>query len=324
MDTFQLTLAIIFILLCVNYVVIIASENLTLPTSFTEGFANANAAEGESAANSSSYDWKDNVSLYDNFYAEIYDQLVQSSVRNQAKVGLLLHAWSTKIPMNQMEVMDAGCGTGVATVAFAKMNVKRAVGIDKSEAMIRRARGITLDQSTISKEQKDIVEFQHRDILDPGSAQAGEYNCACMLYFTVYYLTDMEAAFRNLSVWIKPGGFLAVEVVNKHKFDPMLESASPWMAFSLQKYSKERIKKSSVAFDKFNYEGVFDLEEPRAEFRETFRFKDGSVRRQKHTFIMPDMKDIVAKAGRAGWKYDSYVDLTTIGFEYAYLLLFSH
>jgi len=302
----------------------IANDNLSLPTNFSikEGFASK--TNDPSDAEASAYDWKDNNSLYDTFYAEIYDQLVQSSVRNQAKVGLLLHAWSTKIPVEKMEVLDAGCGTGVATVAFAKMNVKSVVGLDKSEAMVHRSRTVTLDQSTLSKEQKDLVEFQHRDILDPGSAQSGDYNCACMLYFTLYYLTDIEAAFRNLNVWVKPGGFLAVEVVNKHRFDPMLESASPWIAFSLQKYSKERIKKSSVTFDKFTYEGVFDLDDPRAEFRETFRFKDGSTRRQKHSFIMPDMKEIVAKAGRAGWKYDSYIDLTTIGFEYCYLLLFSH
>ena len=322
MDTWQTVLAVIFILLCINYLIIVAADNFRTPirTSLHEGFQN----EAESEASTSGYDWKDNETLYDNFYAEIYDQLIQSSVRNQAKVGLLLSTWTKKIPTEKLEVLDAGCGTGVATVAFAKMNVKSATGMDKSDAMVRRARGVTIDQSTLSAEQKKLVEFQRRDLLDPGAAQAGEYNAACMLYFTVYYLTDMEAAFRNLSVWIRPGGFLAVEVVNKHKFDPMLESAAPWLAFSLQKYSKERIKRSTVTFDKFTYEGVFDIDDPRAEFRETFRFKDGSVRRQKHTLVMPAIKEIVARAKRAGWRYDSYIDLTAIGFEYAYLLLFTH
>ena len=37
-----------------------------------------------------------------------------------------------------------------------------------------------------------------------------------------------------------------------------------------------------------------------------------------------DMKEIIKKAERVGWKYSSYIDLTTIGFEYGYLLLFSH
>jgi len=323
MDQFQFILGILFILLCVNYLILVATDSIKpIVTSITEGFSSETNDSND--ADASAFDWKDNNSLYDTFYAEIYDQLMQSSVRNQAKVGLLLHVWQSKIPVNKMEVLDVGCGTGVAAVAFAKMNVNSVVGIDKSDAMVRRARSATLDTSTLTADQKKLIDFRKRDVLDPGIAQAGEFNCATILYFTVYYLTDMEAAFRNLHVWIKPGGFMAVEVVNKYKFDPMLESASPWLAFSLQKYSKERVRKSKVTFDKFEYEGVFDLDEPRAEFRETFRFKDGSVRRQKHTFIMPDMKEIVQKGVRAGWKYNTYIDLTTIGFEYAYLLLFNH
>jgi SAM-dependent methyltransferase len=323
MDQFQFILAIFFILLCVNYLILVATDNLNpIVTSISEGFSSQ--TNDPSDADASAFDWKDNDALYDNFYAEVYDQLVQSSVRNQAKVGLLLHNWQSKIPLDKIEVLDLGCGTGVATVAFAKMNVLRATGVDKSDAMIRRARSVTMDKSTLTPEQKKNVEFKKRDILDPGLAQPGEFNCATMLYFTVYYLNDIEAAFRNLHVWVKPGGFMAIEVVNKHKFDPMLESASPWLAFSLQKYSKERVRKSKVTFDKFDYEGVFDLDDPRGEFRETFRFKDGSVRRQKHSFNMPDMKDIIKKAEITGWKYTAYIDLTSIGFEYAYLLLFNH
>jgi hypothetical protein len=96
------------------------------------------------------------------------------------------------------------------------------------------------------------------------------------------------------------------------------------MGFSLQKYSKERVTNSKVTFDKFEYEAKFDLIDPIAEFRETFRFKDGSVRRQKHIFYMPPIEEIVKTAKIAGWEYKSYIDLTSIGFEYAYLLLFKH
>ena len=103
----------------------------------------------------------------------------------------------------------------------------------------------------------------------------------------------------------------------------MLESSAPWLGFSLQKYTNERINKSEVTFDKFKYTGEFDLHDPEAEFRETFRFEDGSVRRQRHTFKMENMDEIVGMAKAAGWKYDGFVDETPIHFEYAYLLLFT-
>ena len=93
----------------------------------------------------------------------------------------------------------------------------------------------------------------------------------------------MDAIFRNLALWVKPGGSLAIEVVNKYKFEPVLNPSNPWVGISPQKYVKERLHKSNIVFDTFEYESVFELEDPRAEFRETFRFKDGSVRRQKHT-----------------------------------------
>ena len=122
--------------------------------------------------------------------------------------------------------------------------------------------------------------------------------------------------------WTKPGGRMVVQVVNKHKFDPMLESSAPWLGFSLQKYSDTRITKSEVAFNKFKYNGEFHLMDPNAEFRETFRFEGGKIRRQRHTLRMNDMSEIVGMAKMAGWEYLGFTDLTPISFEYAYHLHF--
>jgi hypothetical protein len=82
--------------------------------------------------------------------------------------------------------------------------------------------------------------------------------------------------------------------------------------------------KSKVEFDKFSYEAEFDLQDPHAEFRETFRFKDKSVRRQRHTMNMRDINDIVELAATTGWKYTGNIDLLSAGFEYAYVLMFEH
>jgi hypothetical protein len=143
------------------------------------------------------------------------------------------------------------------------------------------------------------------------------------LYFTVYYFRDLDMLFRNLALWVKPGGHLAIEVVNKYKFDPVLNPSNPWVGVSPQKYAKERITKSKIVFDTFEYDAVFELEDPNAEFRETFRFKDGSVRRQRHQLSMPSMADIIKKAQECGWTYTKYVDLMPLSFQYGYLLFFS-
>ena len=118
---------------------------------------------------------------------------------------------------------------------------------------------------------------------------------------------------------------MAVEVVNKYKFEPILNSSNPWIGVSPQNYVKERLRTSRAVFDTFDYEATFDLEEdtPRAEFRETFRFKDGSVRRQKHQLHMPTMPQIIKKAQQNGWTYTQYVDLMPLSFQYGYLLFFT-
>lgn len=189
--------------------------------------------------------------------------------------------------------------------------------------MLRYAKGTTLPNTTLNDLQKQDIEFRTFDLLGPGAAAAAEFTNACILYFTIYYFKDLDVLFRNLALWIKPGGSLAIEVVNKYKFDPILDSSNPWVGVSPQNYVKDRLKKSKVVFDKFDYEAVFELEDPVAEFRETFRFKDGSTRRQKHTLYMQSIPDIIKNATNNGWTYTKYVDLMPLSFQYGYLLFFS-
>lgn len=265
----------------------------------------------------------ENDQIYDSFYAGVYDQLTQGANRTQAEVGLMLHEWTKQgEDLKTFQVLDAGCGTGIAVASLAKIGVKRAFGLDSSEAMIHQARDVVIPKTTLTPEQQKAVNFKVGDIIDPSAFQGGEFTHSFMMYFTVYYLKDKETAFRNMYFWTKPGGRMVISVVNKHKFDPMLESAAPWLAFSLQKYSDKRITKSEVVFNKFKYVAEFDLQDPGAEFRETFRFKDGTVRRHRHEFRMEDMNVIVGFATAAGWKYAGFADLTPIGFEYGYHLHF--
>ena len=270
------------------------------------------------------YTWTTDPQLiYDEFYAGVYDQLSNQVQRSQAKVALLSSIWKKGSPnMKEWSVLDAGCGTGHATAAFAKLNAGRTVGIDSSAAMIRNAETVVLPASKLTDEQKQTIQWRVDTLVNPSACAAGEFTHVVCLYFTFYYLKDQEEFFRHMNMWTKQGGKLVVEVVNKHKFDPILESASPFLGFSLQKYTQERIRKSKVTFDKFDYEAEFMLTDPKAEFYETFRFKNNHIRRQKHQFLMPDIKDIIEMGKRAGWTYKGYQDLNPLGFEYGYLLLF--
>lgn len=321
--TFSTILLVLFIVACLNYLWVLYVQRLQVQFDLPPGGRDM-VREGFTDLSGNEV-YLRNDQLYDSFYASVYDQLTQNNQRTQAKVGILMGDWKKEgaVP-EQMSVLDAGGGTGVASILFASRDVGKVICLDSSQPMLKYAKETNLATSKLSDEQKKRIEFRLADLMSPSALGGGSVSHAVAFYFTIYYLPDVDAFFRNMFLWVKPGGRLAVEVVNKYKFDPMLESASPWIGFSLQKYSKERMLESRVAFNKFNYAGKFELNDPEAEFRETFQFKDGKVRRQRHRFRMPSIEEIVKSAQAAGWVYTKYVDLTTVGFEYAYLLSFRH
>jgi len=354
-SSLQIFLFFVVVVFCLNYLAILAYDRMLSKRTTTrlEGFASGSAdadaeaeaeAEGEEKTNTKpdadkeskavvkansqkkiadSYVWITDPQLYyDNFYAGIYDQLCKQKPRTKAKISILRNLWNKTTPINEWTILDVGCGTGHATIMLASLGARRVVGMDFSPAMLDHAKLVVQPQEKLTEEQSNAIVWRRDTLLNPSACSPGEFTHAICLYFTFYYLYDQEEFFRFMNLWIKPGGKLCVEVVNKYKFDPILESASPFVAFSLQKYSKERIMKSQVAFDKFDYEAEFTLTDPKAEFYETFRFKSGHVRRQKHIFFMPTIEKVIEYAKRAGWNYVGYQDLNAVGFEYSYLLTF--
>ena len=322
LSAFQLIIVIMLVIGCLHYMWLIWNDKYAKKKSgLTEGFRGTGAT---TESENSRTHWYENEELYDEFYCSVYDNLTQLAGRYPQEISLIVHQWKKTAEVDSMDVLDCGCGTGIASVFFAKQGVKSITGLDKSESMLRRARNVTLPAASLTAEQRDSITFLNGDMHQQMTFSPGQFSHAVLLFFTIYYSNDPTAVFRNLYHWVRPGGQIAIEVVNKYKFDPMLESASPFVGVSLQKYSKKRHMKSNVEFDKFSYEAEFDLQDPQAEFRETFRFSDDSVRRQRHTMYMRDINDLVHVAQTAGWNYNGYIDLVTAGFEYAYVLMFTH
>lgn len=328
LDTWQTVLFFIIVVLCIHYLSRVAISRLTTTETDTcEGFEasgpGSSLVETDTDSSVSKYSWLGNDDLYDDFYASVYNKIFQGEKVVQAEVAICLQNWKKDSPdTSQMIVADLCSGPGIASCYLAKQGVGTIVAIDKSPAMMRCAKNTVLPGTTLTETQRQGIDWRLGDIIGPGIAAAAEFTHACMLYFSIYYFRDLSTVFRNLALWVKPGGDLAIEVVNKNKFLPIPDISNPWVAVSPQKYSKYRITKASATFDKFDYETEFVLEDPRAEFKETFRFKDGSVRRQKHVLWMPPISEIVTHATRSGWVYTKYCELDFIGFEYGYILFF--
>ena len=307
MDSWQTTLLILLLLLIINYISVKFLIGTTIPTDIDlskEGFSGSGAVDSVEEFN--------NDTLYDGFYSKIYDQLVQGDVRARAEVLMTL-GWVKKFrpETKTIQVLDLGSGTGIHVNEFMKEGVGNAIGVDKSQAMVE-----------LANKRFPTYKFEVADIQQPTKYAAGQFNLATMYYFTIYYFHQKEQILRNIFNWLQPGGAFVVHIVNREKFDPILESASPFMAFSVQKYSKERVTKSNVTFDKFQYVAEFTNQDSDAKFTETFKFKDGRSRKQTHSFYMPTMEHLVHDIEQAGFKFKEYLDLTPIGYEYQYLFCF--
>lgn len=308
-STWPLAVSIVISICCIFYLWELAKSykrtiKLGLDLDGIEGFSNPGSSDLEQRIDDG---------CYDAFYAKVYDPLVQPLARATMETKVPLEWFKTeqnKEP-SQIRVADIGCGTGVHVEMFARSEVASVVGYDKSEAMIAEAKKRFPDR-----------EFIVGDATVATMAAADQFDLVTMLYFTVYLVPERTQMLRNIFLWLAPGGVFACHIVNKLKFDPILEAASPFVGFSVQKYADERVTKSEVAFDEFDYVGDFQLHGSRAVYEETFKFKDGRIRRHEQRVWMPNIDILVAEIEAAGFKYAQHVDLTAIGYEYNYLFLF--
>lgn len=253
-----------------------------------------------------------NETCYDDFYAKVYDPMVQPTARAPVEVKAPIEALvKAGKPKNQIRVADFGSGTGVHVELFENEGLFSVVGYDKSPAMIAE-----------SKRRFPTRNFVVGDVTDTKLTAADQYDLITMYYFTLYLIEDRSRALRNIYLWLAPGGIFCVHIVNKLKFDPVLEAASPFVGFSVQKYADRRITKSHVTFQEFEYTGDFQLNGSKAIYEEVFKFKNGNVRRHEQRVWMPNIEPMVQEIESIGFKLLEHVDMTAVGYEYQYLFMF--
>jgi SAM-dependent methyltransferase len=253
--------------------------------------------------------FKKGVDVYDDFYAEVYDYLVFNQIKNDYEVGQIVNSTS---PNSQSIILDIGCGNGhhVAKLAENSMNV---IGVDISPSMIQQA-----------KKKYPNLNFHVGDVMNRDEFQMNSFTHILSLYFTIYYFKDKDLFFHNCMEWLMPGGFLIVHIVNRAKFDPILPPGNPLYIVSPQRYAKERITKTKINFEEFEYSSQFDLmkDVDLATFNEKFKFPDGKVRNNEHILYMESEDNIVNRATNVGFLLHGIIDLMNCAYDYQYLYIF--
>ena len=289
-------------------VLVFLMYGITLWVSGQEGFENEGSVTYEDAAE-----------IYDDVYASIYDLLwnPQDMIKytQVSMQDISLADWNTK----NVHVLDMACGTAPHATWFKNLGVDY-TGVDISESMLKKAR----ENSPSGTFQKGDITQVH---LFPQKAMTH-----CLLAgFSIYQFQNPKIISDNAYQWLQPGGYFIVHLVDPDKYDPLHELASPFAAFSLQKYSLERQTASNVFFDKFKYTGRLKkkVDEDQATYEETFSYYDkndnngSKYRENKHHWNMPSKERMIDIFKTSGFRHVENVDLVRCGKEYQYLCYFT-
>lgn len=175
--------------------------------------------------------FKQGNDVYDDFYANIYDYLVFSGIKNDYEVGTIINSTT---PSETSIIADIGCGTGHHTASLSEKNLK-VIGVDISPSMIKKAH-----------ENFPNSNFQVGDALDNSLFKMNSLTHVLCLYFTIYYFKDKRHFFDNVMDWLMPGGFLIVHLVDRETFDPILPPGNPLYIVFLKSMLKRELLKQKL------------------------------------------------------------------------------
>jgi SAM-dependent methyltransferase len=275
----------------------------------TEGFDNK---KGKSVILS------DPDEYYDDFYASFYDALWHTPDKLSYERASFREILLDGKDKTELSFLDLCCGTAPHACWFSEADIKY-TGLDKSEGMLAKART-----------NCPSAKFVKGDALQPSTFSPKSFTTVLVLQNTIYQFQNPKVIAENAAYWLEPGGYCVVHVMHPNKFDPVLELASPFAAFSLQKYSDKRVVDSEVYFDQFKYQTKFKKKEgdDDAEWNEIITYynpedHDGvKYREHKQTWTMPSIERITEMFKSTGFVLRDTVDLVSCGREYQYLLYF--
>jgi len=248
MTPWSKVIAILLVLL-----ILILLYNSAVPATHREGFVQ-----------NTDFVVKRGPEALDEFYVNIYDDLLFSQVKNDYEIDQIINSAG---PTSESIILDVGSGTGHHVGALQKKGFN-ARGVDLSPVMVAKA-----------SENYPDVEFTSGNVLDTMLYPAQSFTHVLCLYFTIYQIEDKKRFLQNAYNWLMPGGMLVLHLVDRTMFDPIVPAAASLMAVSPQKYADKRITESTVVFDNMRYKASFvdDFANDAAVFQETFQNKDGAA-----------------------------------------------
>uniref|UniRef100_A0A6C0D3N5 Methyltransferase domain-containing protein n=1 Tax=viral metagenome TaxID=1070528 RepID=A0A6C0D3N5_9ZZZZ len=254
---------------------------------------------------------KTNGQIYDEFYAEVYDEIHCTKKRLQWTVEQILKM--TEPTTKNSVLLDVGSGTGKLVNKLSQMGFST-YGVDNSKEMIERAEKMYPD-----------INITFGDVKDPMLFERSTFTHIICTQFTIYQIQDKRAFFRNFYYWLKPNAYLILHLVDSKKFSaisPLKDDEIQWMP--LYKTESPRQTDCIAEFDDFQYKQSYKTNDSNTiTYTETFIDKQSNhIRQNEQTLFMENVDELLALANKEGFILHGKVDMSECnGDKYQYLYI---
>jgi len=231
-----------------------------------------------------------NGDVFDEFYSQIYDKIHLPNRRVPFELKTVMDA--TQSTPSSSVFLDIGSGTGMALNELSVLGY-RAVGIETSTAMIEHSQTKYPNIKVIKGDAENQLLFER-----------GSFSHILCMYHTIYHFKNKRGVFLNSYHWLKPGGYLAVHLVEPSKYDTVVPVGKNILFGSPQRYKENRITDQLIDFNDFKYKSKYEYNEnnKHAIISETFvDTATDKVRQNEQTLFMEDKDDIVVLALSCGF-----------------------
>lgn len=234
--------------------------------------------------------------IYDDFYVEVYDELMNSKKRVKEQTELILK--TVPIDKESSHLLDIGSGTG-QTVRYLTDLGYRIEGIDKSEEMVKKS----------INHENGICIIKHADVINPMEYDHSIFTHILCSHFTIYEFENKLTLFKNCYFWLKGRGYLIIHLVDRNEFLPILPIEIGQKELDDK---QERITKTEIDYDGYTYTSEYDFVEKSTKVCHKENFVDKKtkhVRQNERTLYMEDHKKILQMAVKAGFVIKESIDL---------------
>jgi len=225
-----------------------------------------------------------NSEIYDDFYSEIYDELMVPEPRVNYELDLIIN--TIQPDKSFTKILDVGAGTGTLVDTLSKRGYM-VTGVDRSTSMVK-------------KSGRPLIRG---DVMDPMLFDRGSFNVILCLDFTIYEMTDKRGFFKNAFYWLENHGYLVIHLADKDRFNAIIPGAKPEVLDTVEQLGPERIKKTEIDFGDFTYSSDYVYGEGcRVCHKESFVDKASqNIRQNELTLYMENPDEIIDLSIQSGF-----------------------